>query len=241
MGEQLHFVLVPFMAQGHMIPMTDLGLLLAARGVRVSLITTPVNARRLRASTDRAAAGVLPLPLRLVELPFPCSAAGLPEGCENIDLVPRPELFPPFCKAPNLLVEPLKQYLRRYPPAPTCIIADQCMPWTMTVAKDLRIPRLVFHGPSCFYLLCIHNIFKHKAYDTVAGDLAAFPVPELPERIEVNRLQAQKFFNSPEMEDIQRHVDEAEKVADGFVLNTFYELEPWYIDAYSKAVGKKVL
>ncbi|KAK8913635.1 UDP-glycosyltransferase 73C3 [Platanthera zijinensis] len=233
-----HFVVVPLMAQGHMIPMADLALLLAGRGARVSLITTPVNAVRLRAAADLAAASGLTL--RLVELPLPCAAAGLPDGCENVDLVPKQDLFLPFFRSLNLLADPLKSYLRAQPPASTCIISDQCMPWTMEVAGELGIRRLVFHGPSCFFLLCTLNLTKHNLYDKVADDLESFFVPELPQSIEVSKMTAQRFCDWPGMNDVFRHMQEAEESADGVVLNTFYELEQWCVDEFRRKVGKEV-
>ncbi|WOL00589.1 hypothetical protein Cni_G09302 [Canna indica] len=57
-------------------------ILLADRGARVSFISTPVNAARAAAA---ARAGVS---IDFVELPFPCAAVGLPDGCENLDLLP---------------------------------------------------------------------------------------------------------------------------------------------------------
>ncbi|KAF2565755.1 hypothetical protein F2Q68_00024298 [Brassica cretica] len=44
----LHFVLFPFMAQGHMIPMVDIARLLAQRGVIITIVTTPYNAGRFK-------------------------------------------------------------------------------------------------------------------------------------------------------------------------------------------------
>nr|UYE91538.1 putative glycosyltransferase [Anoectochilus roxburghii] len=233
-----HFVVVPLMAQGHMIPMADLALLLASRGARVSLITTPVNANRLRAAADQAKASGLAL--RLVELPLPCDAAGLPEGCENVDLIPRTDLYLPFFKSLNLLADPLKGYLIAQPPGPTCIISDQCMPWTMGVAGELGIPRYVFHGPSCFFLLCTLKLAVHKVYEKVTDVCESFSVPELPQRIEANKMTAQRFFDWGGMEDVLRHVQEADESADGIVLNTFYELEKWFVDEYRRMVGKEV-
>jgi UDP-glucosyl transferase 73C len=50
----LHFVLFPFMAQGHMIPMIDIARLLAQRGVTITIVTTPHNAARFKNVLNRA-------------------------------------------------------------------------------------------------------------------------------------------------------------------------------------------
>lgn len=56
---QLHFILFPFPAQGHMIPMIDTARLLAQRGILVTIITTPMNAALFKAVLDRAVQGGL--------------------------------------------------------------------------------------------------------------------------------------------------------------------------------------
>lgn len=40
MDTQLHMFLFPFMERGHMIPMVDIAKLLAARGVKVTIVMT---------------------------------------------------------------------------------------------------------------------------------------------------------------------------------------------------------
>ncbi|CAL9180158.1 unnamed protein product [Musa hybrid cultivar] len=105
-----HFVLVPLMTQGHMITMTDLALLLADRGVLVSFITTPCNAARIKDTIHRARDSGLPI--RFVELPFPGAEEGLAEGWENIDDLPRAELYINFYRATYLLRQPLELYLQ---------------------------------------------------------------------------------------------------------------------------------
>jgi hypothetical protein len=72
-----HFVLVPMMAAGPM-------LILAGRGALVTFVTTPLNLLRLNRSPSDAALPIRFLPL---PLPFPCAEAGLPEGCESLDLL----------------------------------------------------------------------------------------------------------------------------------------------------------
>ncbi|KAF7028456.1 hypothetical protein CFC21_040374, partial [Triticum aestivum] len=80
---RVHFVLVPMMAQGHTIPMTDMARLLAEHGAQVTFITTPVNASRL--ASFAAHVEEAGLAVRLVELHFPAAEFGLPDGCENVD------------------------------------------------------------------------------------------------------------------------------------------------------------
>ncbi|CAA7050883.1 unnamed protein product, partial [Microthlaspi erraticum] len=65
----LHFVLFPFMAQGHMIPMVDIARLLARHGGIITIITTPHNAARFKNVLDRAIQSGLPI--NLVEVKFP--------------------------------------------------------------------------------------------------------------------------------------------------------------------------
>ncbi|XP_064991869.1 UDP-glycosyltransferase 73C5-like [Musa acuminata AAA Group] len=234
-----HFVLVPLMTQGHMIPMTDLALLLADRGVLVSFITTPCNAARIKDTIHRARDSGLPI--RFVELPFPGAEEGLAEGWENIDDLPRAELYVNFFRATYLLQQPLELYLQGHQqPYPSAIISDFCLPWTLKVARNLRIPRIAFSSMSCFALLCTFNIWRYKVYDGIAEEHQPFTVPGLREQIEVTRAQASEFFPGPIFENIAKDVREAEFAADGIVVNSFQDLEHAFIEGYQEAMGKIV-
>jgi UDP-glucosyl transferase 73C len=90
----LHFVLIPFMSQGHLIPMIDIAKILAQRSVLVTIITTPLNAVRFITTIDRAVESGLPI--QLLQIQFPYADAGLPEGCENVDSLPSPDLIMNF-------------------------------------------------------------------------------------------------------------------------------------------------
>ena len=142
---RVHFVLVPMMAQGHTIPMTDMARLLAEHGAQVTFITTPVNASRL--ASFAAHVEEAGLAVRLVELHFPAAEFGLPDGCENVDMIQSKDLLSNFLEACTTLREPLKAHLHEQQQSPpSCIISDTMHWWTGDVARELGIPRLAFSG-----------------------------------------------------------------------------------------------
>ncbi|KAJ0987959.1 hypothetical protein J5N97_006315 [Dioscorea zingiberensis] len=233
-----HLVIVPLLAQGHTIPMIDMARLLAERGVRVTFITTAVNASRITPIIDRVHESHLPI--NFIELPFPAAEAGLPEGCENFDLLPSKELFKNFWDALFLLRHPLEQHLKDLDPRPTCMINDMCNPWAADVAKALNIRRLVFHGPSCIYLFCTYALQKHNIYEKVTDDAEEVVVPDLPTTFHVSKMHAPGCFNTTNFKQLRDEALHAEETADGVVMNTFDDLEPMFVEAYKKMVGKDV-
>ncbi|KAG6501359.1 UDP-glycosyltransferase 73C3-like [Zingiber officinale] len=237
--EKPHFVLVPLFAQGHMIPMVDLACLLAARGALVTVVTTPLNSTRFKALIDRAnARGLL---IRLAKLRFPCAEVGLPEGSENIDHIKTREEANKYFEALSMMAGPLVACLRQLQPKPTCLVSDSCNPWTRDVARELGLLRFIFHGPSCFFLLCSRNVHEYASSGDVPGDMfQPFFIPGLPQKIEVVRAQALRFFDYPEREKLQEQVTEAEATADGLIINTFRQLETPFLDLYQKALGKTI-
>ncbi|MBA0866702.1 hypothetical protein Goshw_023550 [Gossypium schwendimanii] len=239
MAEQLHFVLIPLMAQGHMIPMIDLAKLLAERRVMVSLITTPHNASRFDSVIQRATQSGLQI--QVVKIPFPCREVGLPVGCENLDTLSSRDLLKRFYNALGMLQEPLERFLEQQKPLPSCIISDKCLSWTSKTAERFNVPRIVFHGMGCFSLLCSHNVKLHKAHLSVASDTEQFVVPGLPQMVEITRAQLPGAFVSlPDLDDVRNKMQEAEMSAFGVVINSFNELEQGCVEEYQKAIKKKV-
>nr|BAJ95719.1 predicted protein [Hordeum vulgare subsp. vulgare] len=236
-ASELHFLLVPLVAQGHIIPMVDLARLIAARGPRVTVLTTPVNAARNRPAVESAArAG---LRVGLAELPFPGPRFGLPEGLENADQMVDPTMYIKFLQAIWGMAEPLEEYVRALPRRPDCLIADSCNPWTAGVCAGLGIPRLVMHCPSAYFLLAVHNLSKHGVYDRVADDMEEFEVPDFPVPAVGNQATFRGFFQWPGVEKEQRDVLDAEATADGLLVNTFRGIEGVFVDAYAASLGRR--
>lgn len=144
-GQELHFVLFPLMAPGHMIPIIDIARLLAQHGV---IITTPQNTTWF--SSTIVCASKSGLRIWAHELYFPCVEAGPLEGCENLDSLFLVSMGTNFFTATSMLREPVEKLLEVLEPWPICLISDMCFLWTNDVAQKIHIPRLVFHGQCCF-------------------------------------------------------------------------------------------
>ncbi|KAK4432488.1 UDP-glycosyltransferase 73E1 [Sesamum alatum] len=238
--QEPHFVMLPFMAQGHMIPMVDLARLLAERGLAITILTTPHNAARFQSVIGRAIGSGLNI--HISHLKFPCSEVGLPDGCENFDMLPSIEDAMKFFTAMGMLKEQVEEMLRQLKPPPSCLIADMCFPWATDVALKLQIPRILFNGMGCFSLLCMHMLAICKDWEAITSDTECFVVPGLPDRFEITKAQLRGTPNDPDP-DARKFWDqirEAEVEAFGTVVNSFEELEPEYIKEYMKAKGKRV-
>nr|TKS05218.1 hypothetical protein D5086_0000133150 [Populus alba] len=142
MPYQLHILFFPYMAHGHMIPTVDMARLFARRGVKATIVSTPLNAPLCSKTIERDRQLGLDISIHIIK--FPSAEAGLPEGCENLSSIPSPDMLPNFLKAIGMLQQPLEQLLEEC--HPSCLVADMLFPWATEAANKLRIPRLFFNG-----------------------------------------------------------------------------------------------
>ncbi|XWS59594.1 hypothetical protein CRYUN_Cryun08bG0135500 [Craigia yunnanensis] len=237
-SSQPHFVLIPFMCQGHLIPLIDIARLLAERDVIVTIITTPQNAARFSTSINRAIESGLAI--RVLQLHFPAAEAGLPEGCETLDNLPSMDLISNFYAALSMLQQPLEKMFEELKPQPSCIIYDRNFTRIAEIASKFQIPRIWFDGKNCFSLLCFHNLTTSKVHECVSEG-EPFVVPGMSDRIEFTAAQLPGNLNpgsSSAMKEISKKAIEAEEGANGVIVNSFEQLEAEYFESYQKIKQK---
>lgn len=238
---QVHIFFFPFMAHGHMIPTIDMAKLFASRGVKATIVTTPLNeplvSRTIQRSKD------LGFDINIKTIKFPAVEVGLPEGCENADSITshetQGEMTTNFFMATTMLQQPLEKLLQEC--HPDCLIADMFLPWTTDAAAKFGIPRLVFHGISCFSLCTSDCLNRYKPYKKVSSDSELFVVPELPGDIKFTSKQLPDYMKQNVETDFTRliqKVRESSLKSYGIVVNSFYELESDYANFF-KELGRK--
>ncbi|XP_002518707.3 scopoletin glucosyltransferase isoform X2 [Ricinus communis] len=233
---QLHIAFFPYMAHGHMIPTMDMARLFARHGVKATIITTPFNASLISKTIERDRQKGFEIGIQLIN--FASAETGLPEGCENARSIRTQEMAAKFFKAISLLQQPLEHVLKEC--HPNCLVADMMFPWATEVASKFGIPRLVFHGISTFSL-CVYNSLRHyEPHKGLASDFEPFMVPGLPDQIKITRLQVPDYIKEKNKQtELTHRMSQSELTSYGVLLNSFYELEPAYLEHYRKVMGRK--
>ncbi|XWS54765.1 hypothetical protein CRYUN_Cryun10bG0117200 [Craigia yunnanensis] len=237
-SRQLHIIFFPVFAHGHLIPTVDMARLFARHGVKVTIATTPINAHLFAKKIQRDRKLCFEISTYIIK--FPSAEAGLPEGCENASSITSPEMHVKFFKAFNLFRKPLEQLLEER--RPDCLVADMMFTWATDVASKFGIPRLVFHGTSCFAISIFDSITRHVPFKKVESDFELFDVPGLPNHIKMTRMQLPGYIKDEEENEMKKLLNEAlksELTSYGVIFNSFYELEPAYKEHYSKIMGRK--
>ncbi|XP_021903518.1 scopoletin glucosyltransferase-like [Carica papaya] len=234
---QLHVMFLPYLAPGHMMPMVDIARSFASHGINVTILTTPKNVLPFASAVDRDIKSGKYIQFNVLH--FPSSEFGLPEGCENLTAAPTPKMTVKLFHAIDMLQPQVEQVFREC--RPDCIVSDYLFPWTVDVAIELGIPRLAFNGSGFFNLCVAHNLEHYKPHMNVVSETESFVVPGLPDQITFTRSQLPDIVKTKtRFSALFDKLKEVEKKSFGVLVNSFYELEPAYIDHSRKVIGLKV-
>ncbi|GAV88877.1 UDPGT domain-containing protein, partial [Cephalotus follicularis] len=233
---QIHVMFLPFLAPGHMMPMVDMARLFAANNAKVTIVTTTMNALRFKNTIDRDIESGRQITVESVR--FPAAEVGLPEGGENLNSIPTPEMTFKLFHAIDLLQPYIEQLFRER--KPDCIASDYLFPWTAEVASELNIPRIAFSGSGFFNLCVSDSIERYQPHRNILTDTETFIVPNLPDQVALTRSQLPDIVKTKtDFSAFFEKVKEAERKSFGVLMNSFYELEPAYIDHFREVIGMK--
>ncbi|XP_009771644.1 nuatigenin 3-beta-glucosyltransferase-like [Nicotiana tabacum] len=239
---QLHVLFLPYLSPGHLIPLVNAARLFASCGVKATILTTPQNALLVN-STINDDVLVSGYSISIQTLPFPSAEVGLPEGVENYSSATSEEMHSKVFYAIFLLQKPMEDKIREI--RPDCIFSDMYFPWTVDIAKELNIPRLLFNQSSYIYNSILQNLLLYKPHkeqlklEQNSQRSSSFLVPGLPDKIELKLSQLTDDLTKLADErnvwdDVLDQTRDSEDRSYGIVHDTFYELEPDYADYYKK-------
>ncbi|ESW29230.1 hypothetical protein PHAVU_002G054100 [Phaseolus vulgaris] len=229
--EKLNVMLFPFLGQGHLIPMGDMARALSVRGVRTTIVTTPLNVPTIRGTIGKNSE------IEILSMKFPYVEAGIPEGCENTESVPSPDFIPIFLKATAMLQPQLEHLLLQHPTH--CLIASAFYPWASHSAAKFNIPRLVFYGIGVFAMCASECLRLYQPHKDLSSDSDTFVIPHLPGNIQMTRMMLPDYAKTDKYTEMLQAIRESEAASLGVIVNSFYELEQVYADYYEKLQGRR--
>lgn len=144
-----HALVIPFPAQGHVIPLMEFSHCLAATGFKITFVNTEfIHERVMGALSER---DNNQNQIRLVSLP---DGIGQEEDRNQLE-----KLYDSILNTmPGYLEELIQKINESDHDMITCIIADECVGWAVQIAKKMGIPSAAFWIFSAGYRALILNI-----------------------------------------------------------------------------------
>ncbi|KAJ4746362.1 UDP-glycosyltransferase 89B1 [Rhynchospora pubera] len=226
-----HILVIPFPAQGHLLPLLDLVHLLSIRhGFALSILVTPQNLPLIQpflSSTPAASPLVFPLP----------SYPAIPSGIEHSRHLP-PHIHPVLLSLPLSLLKPqILSWSKSIPNPITLLISDSFLGWTESLAREIGVPRINFASTGAFGTAVIDYLYLHvpkKSNESIQLESLpsspSFPYPELP-------LVCRCYKpGDPDWEFIRESIL-ANFSSWGVMTNTFNALESEYISYLKNFYG----
>ncbi|KAI3776996.1 hypothetical protein L1987_46789 [Smallanthus sonchifolius] len=146
-----HVLVIPYIAQGHVIPLLELAQCLIKHGMKVTFVNTEVNHKLvMKTWLERDSFGPL---MHMVAIPDGMEPwedrNDFVRSCETINQV-----------MPGKLEELIDTINETDDDKISCVIADMGMPWAVRVAEKLRIQRVIFWSAPAASLATLLSIQK---------------------------------------------------------------------------------
>ncbi|OMP00354.1 UDP-glucuronosyl/UDP-glucosyltransferase [Corchorus olitorius] len=243
----IHVVMLPWSAFGHLIPFFQLSVALAKSGIKVSFISTPANIRRLPKVPSN-----LENLIDLVAFQLPAldeQQYSFPEGSEATVDIPSEKIQ--YLKiAYDLLEHPIKQFISDQ--RPDWILADAIPHWVVEISRDHQIPLIRFSvfSASALSFLCNPSFLTGDGQKRMRSCPETWTSP--PEWYDFPSSLAYPSFLATGMHEgfYKRNasgISDAERVAKtiqgskALAVRSCPEYEPEYFKVLEKIIGKPII
>ncbi|KAL6001712.1 hypothetical protein ACLOJK_007453 [Asimina triloba] len=219
-----------------MIPMLDLSKLFATHGADVTLVATPHDPAAFQKIIDKTRSYAPRIQTQLLQ--FPSADAELQSRSKTLESALSHDDVVGFISSMDMFREPLAHLVEQH--RPDCIVSDVFFTWTCEVTTRFGIPRLVFDGSS-YLTLCLAEVLeRRRPHDGVASDSEPFVVPGLPHPIQLTRSQVPDYLKDHKgFFGLWERVRETNLKSFGYVMNSFDELERYFVEHYRAEKGRK--
>nr|XP_017224742.1 PREDICTED: crocetin glucosyltransferase 3-like [Daucus carota subsp. sativus] len=225
---QEHIVMIPFLAQGHIIPFLELAKKLQeTTNFTITLVSTPLNIQKLKATQSSTCK------IHLVSLPFNPSDHDLPPNAETTEALPLYQIGA-LCHASTALETPFQQLISTLTfeqgKPPLCIISDVFMGWTNRVAKLLDIINVSLSTCGAYGTAAFHSVWQSLPQRYVKSDDEEFVLPGFPETCKITRAHLHKHVRNADGSDRGSKFFQPQLSlclgSFGWLCNTVEEIEP---------------
>lgn len=220
-----HIVVIPYPAQGHVIPFMELSQCLVKQGFKITFVSTEYNHKRVL----KALRGNINLggEISLVSLPDGLEACG-----DRNELGKLSKAI--FQVMPGKLEELIDRINMTEEEKITCIITDWSMGWALEVAEKMKIRRAIYWPAAAAILCSLISIPKLLSDGIIDGDGTPLNnqmiqlAPTMPAMDTANFVWAclGDFTTQKIIFDLMVKTNEAAKMADRIISNSAYDLEP---------------
>ncbi|KZV55139.1 glucosyltransferase like family protein [Dorcoceras hygrometricum] len=228
-----HVLVVPYPAQGHMLPLLDLTHQLSQRHLTITILITPGNLPTL---TPLLSANPT---IQTLILPFPNSPL-IPKGVENIKDIGNLGNIA-MISALSELREPIIQWFGSHSNPPVAIISDFFLGWTYELACKLQIPRITFYCSGAFFTAVSVHLWEDPEAVQHGIEVKFHDLPGSPSLTWEELPTLFRRYMELEVRDTNFELVKNSMMANtrswGVVFNSFVALEGEFLDCLREKMG----
>ncbi|KAK7273331.1 hypothetical protein RIF29_14380 [Crotalaria pallida] len=224
---KIHILVVPYPAQGHVIPFMELSHELIKHGIKVTFVNTDFTHNQIMNAVGKKHAVVGNNDIQLVSIPD-----GLEDGEDRNDLGKLTEAIPEVMpKRLEMLIEEINKFDND---KISCIVADGNMGWALEVAKKMGIRPVLFWPASASLLILLFSIQKLMDDGIVNSDGTATKDQTIQLSPMMPAMRTTEFAwacvgdlkTTKILSEWVKKNNEAAQVADWVICNSTYDHEP---------------